>query len=54
MIAVYIICGIAAAIIALLLQSLVLTLDYGDDLCVYVRFLFIKIKIYPHNKKDKQ
>lgn len=53
MIAVYIICGIAAAIIALLLQSLALTLDYGDDLCVYVRFLFIKIKIYPHNKKDK-
>ncbi|MGN0114798.1 MAG: hypothetical protein ACI396_05685 [Acutalibacteraceae bacterium] len=54
MIAVYIICGIIAFFAALLLQSLVFTLDYGDDLTVYMRFLFIKIKLIPHNKKEKK
>lgn len=54
LIAVYIICGIIAFFAALLLQSLVFTLDYGDDLTVYMRFLFIKIRLIPHNKKEKK
>ena len=54
MIAVYIICGIIAFIAALMLQSLVFTLDYGDDFCLYLRFLFIKIKLIPQNKKEKK
>lgn len=54
MIAVYIICGIIAFFAALMLQSLVFTLDYGDDFCLYMRFLFIKIRLIPQNKKEKK
>ena len=39
---VYIICAIIAVIAAILLQSLIFTVDYGDDFTVYLRFLFIK------------
>lgn len=54
MIAVYIICGIIAFFAALLMQSLVFTIDYGDDFTVYLRFLFIKIKLIPHNKCENK
>lgn len=54
MIGVYIICGIIAVIALLLLQSIVLTVDYGDDLTLYVRFLFLKFKLIPQNNKDKK
>lgn len=51
---VYIICAIIAVIAGILLQSLIFTVDYGDDFTVYLRFLFIKIRLFPQKDKKKK
>ena len=51
---VYIICAIIAVIAAILLQSIIFTVDYGDDFTVYLRFLFIKIRLFPQKDKKKK
>lgn len=54
MTALYIILGIIVFFAALLSIPVVLHLDYTDSIVCSVSWLFVKIKLYPRDKKPKQ
>lgn len=46
--------GILLFLIAILSINIGIIVDYKDELCIYVKALFIKIKVYPKKKKKKK
>jgi hypothetical protein len=51
LIALYIILGIALLIGLILVLRVRLVINFDNDLCVYLRFLFFKYRIYPEKPK---
>lgn len=54
MIALYIILGITLLIGLILVLRVRLVINFDDDLCVYLRFLFFKYRIYPEKPKKSK
>lgn len=54
MIALYIILGIIAFIVVLLSIKITLVMDYDESFICKVKWLFIKISLYPKPEKNKK
>ena len=53
MIALYILLGVLAAILLVLFSSVSLRVSYTDDLSIYLRFWFLRFKLYPEKPSKK-